>query len=46
VQQVVIENPILNSPFEAPRRCFKLSDEGDRLSRTPAQGQKESRHGR
>jgi type III restriction enzyme len=26
--QVVIENPILNSPFEMPQRHFKFSDEG------------------
>ena len=26
--QVVIENPILNSPFEEPRRHFRFSDEG------------------
>src|SRR5271169_3702590 len=25
---VVIENPILNSPFEEPRRHFRFSDEG------------------
>ena len=29
--QVIIENPILNSPFEEPRRYFCFSDEG-RLS--------------
>jgi type III restriction enzyme len=28
VPQVVIENPILNSPFEAPRRHFKFTEEG------------------
>jgi len=26
--QVVIENPILNSPYEEPRRHFKFSDDG------------------
>jgi len=26
--QVIIENPILNSPFEEPRRHFKFTDEG------------------
>lgn len=26
--QVVIENPILNSPFAEPKRHFKFSDEG------------------
>ena len=26
--QVVIENPILNSPFEEPRRHFRFSDDG------------------
>ena len=26
--QVVIENPILNSPFEEPQRHFKFTDEG------------------
>ncbi len=28
MKTVVIENPILNSPFEAPRRHFKFNDEG------------------
>lgn len=28
MQQVVIENPILNSPFVEPTRHFKFSDEG------------------
>ena len=28
MKPVVIENPILNSPFEAPRRHFKFNDEG------------------
>src|SRR5512137_994580 len=28
MKQVVIENPILNSPFEEPRRHFKFTDEG------------------
>jgi len=28
VAQVVIENPILNSPFEEPNRHFRFSDEG------------------
>src|SRR5262245_35951034 len=28
MSQVVIENPILNSPFEAPRRHFKFTDDG------------------
>ena len=28
MNQVVIENPILNSPFEAPRRHFKFDDDG------------------
>jgi type III restriction enzyme len=27
-RQVVIENPIINSPFEEPRRHFRFSDEG------------------
>ena len=26
--QVVIENPVVNSPFEEPRRHFKFSDDG------------------
>ena len=26
--QVVIENPILNSPYEEPRRHFRFTDEG------------------
>lgn len=28
MKQVVIENPIINSPFEAPSRHFKFTDEG------------------
>ena len=28
VKQVVIENPILNSPFEEPRRHWRFTDEG------------------
>ncbi|MFH1906582.1 MAG: DEAD/DEAH box helicase family protein, partial [Chloroflexota bacterium] len=28
MKQVTIENPILNSPFEEPRRHFKFTDEG------------------
>ena len=25
---VVIENPVINSPFDEPRRHFRFSDEG------------------
>ncbi|MDA8149899.1 MAG: hypothetical protein M0041_01990, partial [Nitrospiraceae bacterium] len=28
MSQVVIENPIINSPFEEPARHFKFSDDG------------------
>jgi len=28
VKQVVIENPIINSPFDEPTRHFRFSDEG------------------
>jgi type III restriction enzyme len=28
MKQVVIENPVLNSPYEPPRRHFKFDDEG------------------
>ena len=28
MKQVVIENPILNSPFSEPRRCWRFTDEG------------------
>ena len=28
MSQVVIENPILNSPFNEPARHFKFTDEG------------------
>ncbi len=28
MQQVVIENPVLNSPFEEPRRHFKFTEDG------------------
>jgi type III restriction enzyme len=26
--QVVIENPVINSPFEEPKRCFKFTEDG------------------
>jgi len=26
--QIVIENPIINSPFDAPTRHFRFTDEG------------------
>jgi type III restriction enzyme len=29
MKQVVIENPILNSPFEEPRRHFKFTENQD-----------------
>ncbi len=28
MRQVVIENPILNSPYEAPQRHFRFDNEG------------------
>ena len=28
MSQVIIENPILNSTFKEPTRCFRFSDEG------------------
>lgn len=28
MKQVVIENPVLNSPFEEPGKRFRFSDEG------------------
>lgn len=28
MKQVVIENPVIDSPFREPRRHFKLTDEG------------------
>ena len=28
MSQVVIENPIINSPFDEPTRHFRFSDEG------------------
>lgn len=28
MKQIIIENPILNSPFEEPKRHFRFSDEG------------------
>jgi type III restriction enzyme len=27
MKQVVIENPVINSPFEEPQRHFKFTDE-------------------
>jgi type III restriction enzyme len=28
MRQAVIENPVINSPFDEPNRHFKFSDEG------------------
>lgn len=28
MRQVVIENPVINSPFEEPQRHFQFDDEG------------------
>src|SRR5271157_2477058 len=28
MKQVVIENPVINSPFDEPKRHFKFTDEG------------------
>ena len=28
MKQVVIENPVINSPFEEPQRHFRFTDEG------------------
>ena len=28
MEQVVIENPVINSPFEEPKRHFLFSEEG------------------
>ena len=28
MKQVVIENPVMNSPFEEPKRHFRFSDDG------------------
>lgn len=28
MSQVVIENPVINSPFDEPRRHFRFTDEG------------------
>jgi type III restriction enzyme len=28
VKQVVIENPVINSPFDEPKRHFKFTEEG------------------
>jgi type III restriction enzyme len=28
MKQVIIENPVINSPFEEPKRHFKFTDEG------------------
>jgi type III restriction enzyme len=38
--QVVIENPILNSPFEEPQRHFRFSDEG--ITNEVAEGRRSS----
>jgi type III restriction enzyme len=36
MNQTVIENPIINSPFEEPSRHFKFDDEGITLQFSPA----------
>ncbi len=38
--QIVIENPILNAPFDAPARHFRFDDEGitDEIVRVTARG--------
>ena len=28
MKQVIIENPVINSPFEEPQRHFKFSEDG------------------
>jgi len=28
MSQVIIENPVINSPFDEPKRHFRFSDEG------------------
>ena len=41
--QVVIENPILNSPFEEPTRYFKFNDD-DGITNEILQGRRPSAH--
>jgi hypothetical protein len=33
VKQVVIENPIINAPFDEPTRHFRFTDQGRSLGR-------------
>ncbi len=40
MSQVVIENPIINSPFDEPRRHFRFSDEG--ITNEIAEGRRSS----
>jgi hypothetical protein len=39
MNQVVIQNPVINSPFDEPKRHFRFSDDGsftDKSQTTPA----------
>lgn len=39
MKQVVIENPVINSPFEEPARHFRFSEDGNSLSPSPPAGE-------
>lgn len=39
MKQVVIENPVINSPFEEPARHFRFSEDGNSLSPSPLAGE-------
>jgi hypothetical protein len=41
VRQVVIENPVINSPFEEPTRHFRFDDEAHHCYRHRAGGVEE-----
>jgi hypothetical protein len=36
MEQVVIENPVINSPFVEPARHFRFADEGIALTPDPS----------
>jgi type III restriction enzyme len=42
MSQVVIENPIINSPFDEPTRHFRFNDEG--ITSEQADGRRTSSH--
>jgi hypothetical protein len=40
MKQVIIENPVINSPFEEPKRHFRFADDG--ITNEIVEGRRES----